>query len=299
MTRTTADVVEISDTVQMPSTPTTFRDRAEPPFGLLLDVDGPIASPVSRTLAVGSIGPDLAAMANRGIPVIFNTGRSDAFIAEQVVPVLRDAGLEQDAPVFTISEKGAVWAEVTPQGLGEVHVDAELTLPSVLFDEVRDLVAEKFSDFMFFDETKRAMVSVEQVVDVANEDYLAVQPDFGAEFSTLVERLGLDHVRLEPTIISSDIEHDGLGKALGARRALTWLAGRGVAPRSWFTMGDSRSDYTMATWLHEQGHPVTHVDVRPADGVPETAYPVLTSDTGAIHDHAGAEFLSQWAQSLD
>ncbi len=137
-----------------------------PAFGLLLDVDGPIASPVSRTVAVESIGRDLVLMANRGIPVIFNTGRSDTFIAEQVVPVLRAAGLEPATPVYTVSEKGAVWAEVTPEGLGEVSVDAELKLPEALSEEVRQLVAERFSGLMFFDETKRAMVSVEQHVHV-------------------------------------------------------------------------------------------------------------------------------------
>jgi hypothetical protein len=34
--------------------------------------------------------------------------------------------------------------------------------------------------------------------------------------------------------------------------------------------------------------------VRPADGVPPTEYPVLTSAAGLIHDEAGAEFLARW-----
>lgn len=269
-----------------------------PPFGLLLDVDGPIASPVSRTVAVGSIGGDLAAMANAGIPVIFNTGRSDAFIAEQVVPVLRAAGLQSSTPVHTVSEKGAVWAEVTPQGLGEISVDEELRLPAALGEEVRHLVAERFSELMFFDETKRAMVSVEQHVEVASEDYLAAQKEFDAAIGGLLEKHGLEQVRIDPTIISTDVEHQRLGKDLGAARSLSLLAEQGIRPQAWYTMGDSRSDYKMADWLHEQGHTVSHVDVRPADGVPKTEYPVLVSESGAIHDEAGAEFLSRWAASL-
>ncbi|MGQ7786800.1 hypothetical protein [Nesterenkonia sp. K-15-9-6] len=271
---------------------------AEPAFGLLLDVDGPIASPVSRTVAITSIGRDLAAMANRGIPVIFNTGRSDDFIAREVVPPLREAGLRAGAPVFTISEKGAVWAEVTPEGLGEIHIDAELRLPGALADDVRALVAERFSGHMFFDETKRAMISLEQRTDVANEDYLAVQPEFDAAVPALLEKHQVRDVRIDPTIISTDIEHERLGKDLGAARALELLRERGITPQAWYTMGDSRTDYAMASWLHERGHQVSHVDVRPADGIPETAHPVLTSDTGAIHDDAGAEFLSRWARSL-
>ncbi|GAA1149555.1 hypothetical protein [Nesterenkonia lutea] len=279
----------------MTSTAETAVFNPAPPFGLLLDVDGPIASPVSRTVAIESIAQDLAALANQGIPVIFNTGRSDDFIARQVIPPMRAAGLLPDTPVFTVAEKGAVWAEVTPEGLGEIHIDEDLKLPTELSDEVRDLVAERFSEHMFFDETKRAMVSVEQSTEVENKDYLEAQKEFDAAIPGLLQKHGLEHVRIDPTIISTDVEHERVGKDLGAERSLTLLEARGVTAQSWFTMGDSRTDYAMAGWLHERGLPVTHVDVRPEDGIPETDYEVLTSESGAIHDEAGAEFLTRWA----
>ena len=56
---------------------------AMPPLALLLDVDGPVASPVTRDVK-REIIDDLVALASAGIPVVFNTGRSDAFIREQV-----------------------------------------------------------------------------------------------------------------------------------------------------------------------------------------------------------------------
>jgi hypothetical protein len=37
--------------------------------------------------------------------------------------------------------------------------------------------------------------------------------------------------------------------------------------------------------------------VRPADGVPEKPYPVLTADE-LIHDEAGAAFLSRWVDMV-
>lgn len=271
---------------------------ASPAFGLLLDVDGPIASPVTRTVAVPRIADDLAAVANAGIPVVFNTGRSDAFIAEEVVPQLRAAGLQATTAVFTISEKGAVWAAVTPEGLGEIEVDDQLTLPAALGQDIRELVQRDYAELMFFDETKRSMISVEQVVEADNTDYLAAQKNFDATAAELLAEHGLDQVRLDPTIISTDIEHQRVGKDLGAARALELLAQRGVTARSWYTMGDSRSDYAMADWLYHQGIEVQHADVRPADGIPDRKYPVLTSPTGAIHDEAGAEFLSLWRKSL-
>ncbi|WP_367882058.1 hypothetical protein [Rathayibacter oskolensis] len=55
-------------------------------LGLLLDVDGPIASPVTRTISIPAIADDLVRLANAGIPIVFNTGRSDAFLRERVLP---------------------------------------------------------------------------------------------------------------------------------------------------------------------------------------------------------------------
>ena len=79
--------------------------------------------------------------------------------------------------------------------------------------------------------------------------------------------------RVDPSIISTDIESVRLGKDLGASRAVELLAAQGIVPQSWRTVGDSRTDYAMADWLHHQDHHVNHVDVRPADGVPSQAVP--------------------------
>jgi hypothetical protein len=100
---------------------------------------------------------------------------------------------------------------------------------------------------------------------------------------------------VDPTIISTDVESIRLGKDLGAARALELLADSGPLPLRWRTVGDSRTDYAMARWLHENGHEVAHVDVRPADGIPATPYPVLTAGD-LIHDEAGAALLAQWVR---
>ncbi|MBT1544000.1 hypothetical protein [Curtobacterium aurantiacum] len=283
-----------------------------PRLGLLLDVDGPIASPVSRTIAIPSIVADLVALAAEGIPIVFNTGRSDAFIRSEVVGPLLAGGLAEGGRVHAVCEKGAVWCSIGPQydgGMGELTVAEDLALPRDYADEMRELVRAEYADLVFFDETKRAMVSIEQRVEVPNATYLARQPEFDAKAMAALERRGLgvrrlDDVRpdtdgavqwrIDPTIISTDVESDRSGKDLGAERSLELLAQDGELPVAWRTMGDSRSDYAMADWLHEHGHDVAHVDVRPADGVPVTPYPVLTAPDGVIHDEAGARFLSDW-----
>ncbi|WP_432397130.1 hypothetical protein ACRQ5B_03900 [Pseudarthrobacter sp. L19] len=292
-------------------------EASTPPLALLLDVDGPIASPVTRTVTPGIIA-DLLTLTAAGIPVIFNTGRSDAFIREQVMDPMIAAGMPAGLTVHAICEKGAVWFSYTAAGPGTVHVDDALAVPAAFGDDVRRLVAEDYAAHMFFDETKRAMVSVEQHVDVANADYRAEQALFDADAMDLMQRHGLGVVRLDrhvpdsddaidyrvdPTIISTDIESVRLGKDLGASRAVELLAAQGITPQAWRTVGDSRTDYAMADWLFHNDHPVKHVDVRPADGIPVKPYEVLTAaDLGlgadVIHDDAGAAFLRHWRAAL-
>ncbi|PWC07785.1 hypothetical protein [Mycetocola zhujimingii] len=284
-----------------------------PILGLLLDVDGPIASPVSRSIAIPSIAGDLVELANAGIPVAFNTGRSDAFIREQVVPQLLARGLDATARVWAVCEKGAVTTRITPEGMGEITVDTTLAMPDSYSAAIRDLVESRYSEVVYFDETKRAMVSVEQLTSISAEEYAAVRERFDADAAHVFERLDLGYewnterhpdadgavpYRIDPTIISTDIESVRLGKDLGAQKFLDLLTEDGGAvPQSWRTLGDSRTDYAMADWLHAHGFDVAHVDVRPADGVPDTPYPVRYHPT-LIHDEAGAVYLGRWVGML-
>ncbi|WP_104140390.1 hypothetical protein [Arthrobacter sp. ZGTC131] len=288
-----------------------------PALALLLDVDGPVASPVTRDVKPDIIS-DLVALAAAGVPVIFNTGRSDAFIREQVMDPMIAAGMPAGTLIHAICEKGAVWFSYTAAGPGPVHVDHELAVPAAYGDDVRRMVAEDYASHMFFDETKRAMVSVEQHIEVPSSEYLAEQQLFDAEAMELMERHGLGVVRLDhhapnsddqidyrvdPTIISTDIESIRLGKDLGASRAVELLAAQRIMPQAWRTVGDSRTDYAMADWLHHNDHQVKHVDVRPADGVPVKPYDILTAadlglDATVIHDDAGGAFLRSWREAL-
>lgn len=288
-----------------------------PPFALLLDVDGPIASPITR-----DVKPEIIALllelATAGIPVVFNTGRSDDFIKHQVMGPMIAAGMPTDLGIHAVCEKGATWFSFNADGPGVLHIDHDLSVPASYADDIRQLVNEGYSAHMFFDETKRAMVSVEQHIEVSNTEYRAEQEHFDADALAAMLRHGLGATRLDahypdgedsidyrvdPTIISTDIESVRLGKDLGAARACELLAADGVLPAAWFTVGDSRTDYAMADWLHHHGHQVSHVDVRPADGVPEKAYPVLTAATlgepeSTIHDDAGLAFLRHWRTLL-
>jgi hypothetical protein len=276
-----------------------------PQFGLLLDVDGPIASPLTRTVAQPGIVADLCTLLAIGVPVVFNTGRSDTFLREQVIAPLLAAGLPAGARLHAVCEKGAVWATVDAGGLGEVHVDEALAVPAACGEAVAELVAGRYGATMFVDVTKRSMATVEARTDVPPAEYARARADFDADLVAALTARGLgvrlgDRVvpdaagrcpwRVDPSVIATDVESVDVGKDLGARRALELLSADGPLPRRWHTVGDSATDYRMADQLHALGHAVTHVDVRPAGAVPATPYPVL-SDRALRDDAAGAAHL--------
>jgi len=288
----------------MPQTPS--------PLGLLLDVDGPIASPDTRTISTPSIITDLITLAGANVPIGFITGRSAQFIGEQVVAPLVSHGLPQEMRMYGVCEKGAVWFPITAAGMGEVVVDDSVALPAAVSARIRDLVSTDYADTMFFDETKLAMVSVEQRTDVDRAVYHAAQASFeNAAYAILVEHgLGVrfgDRVspdlsgavpfRIDTTIISTDIESVDLDKDHAAERALAFFALSGPLPRVWRSVGDSRGDYLMADHLHAAGYDAAHVDVRPSDGILERPYPVIVVGD-LIHDEAGAAFLASWVHKL-
>jgi hypothetical protein len=286
-------------------------------LGLLLDVDGPIASPETRTIRIPSILDDLVTLTAAGVPVAFITGRSDEFVRENVIAPLLGRGLANalrvpGARMYGVFEKGGTWAEVTPAGLGELEIDEAVALPEAFGRDIRELVEQHHADEMFYDETKRAMVSVEQRTSFPAERYPAAQVRFEeAAFAVAVRHgLGIRYrerevpdaagrvpFRIDPTIISTDIESVTLDKDTGARRALAAFAAAGALPRAWRSVGDSRSDYKMADALHEDGYDVVHVDVRPADGILDKPYAVHT-EPGLIHDEAGAALLRSFASAL-
>jgi len=284
-------------------------------LGLLLDIDGPIASPVTRSISIPAIIDDLITLTAAGVPIAFITGRSDAFVRDQVMTPLFAAGLSQalevpGARMFAVFEKGAAWATIDPSGMGATEIDRSVAVPADLVDRIRSLHSSGFSDTMFWDDTKYAMISIEQRTDVSSEVFHEAQQRLNdAAFAAAVElgygmRLadravpdahGAIPWRLDPTIISTDIESVTLDKDKGAERALEHFSATGPLPTLWRSVGDSRSDYKMADYVHSLGIEVAHVDVRPADGVLDKPYRVIIEGQ-MVHDEAGAAFLRHWAQ---
>src|SRR3954454_3807994 len=280
-----------------------------PRLGLLLDVDGPVSSPETRTVAA-SLLADLGVLLSAGIPVVLNTGRSTDFAAERVVRPLVAAGLSPAARLHAICEKGGWWLSAGPDGVGDVRTDPALRVPAAVRHLLDALVAEGYGDAMFVDRTKRVMATVEARTDVPNRVYLERQRAFDADLlaglpaaglgvrlraETFPDAEGRTPWRIDPSVIATDVESNASGKALGARRALALLAADGPLPRTWHTIGDSRSDYAMADHLHGLGYEVTHVDVGPEPPLTDRPYAVITVP-GLVYEHAGEAHLRALAE---
>ncbi|WP_222266837.1 hypothetical protein [Modestobacter marinus] len=281
-----------------------------PPLGLLLDVDGPVASPITRTAAPALL-EDLRRLLAAGVPVVLNTGRSAAFVGERVLRPLVAAGLPDGARLHAVCEKGGVWTTAGRDGAAEVHVDAALAVPEICRDVLAELVGNGYGDAMFVDATKRTMATVEARTDVPAEFYAERQRAFDTDLAARLAAAGLGvrlhgrsvpgadgrtPWRIDPSVIATDVESVRAGKALGARRALNLLRADGPLPTTWHTVGDSRSDYGMADELHALGAEVTHVDVGPQPPL-RRPYPVRTVP-GASYDAAGGEHLRALAERL-
>ena len=282
-----------------------------PALGLLLDVDGPVSSPATRTVA-GALLDDLHTLLAAGVPVVLNTGRSVDFVAGTILAPLTTRGLTPAARLHAVCEKGAVWTSAGPGGVGETRLDPELRVPDVCRALLDALVGDTYGDTMFVDRTKQVMATVEARTDVPNAQYLARQRAFDADLlaglrdaglgvrlrdERFPDALGRAPWRIDPSVIATDVESEDSGKALGARRALALLADDGPLPRRWHTIGDSRSDYAMADQLHALGYQVTHVDVGPQPPLRGRPYAV-TSVPGLVYDAAGAALLRSLVERL-
>jgi hypothetical protein len=252
---------------------------------------------------------DVRALLAAGIPVVLNTGRSTAFVDDQVFGPLAVAGLPERARLHAICEKGGVWTSAHGDGIGEVHTDDALRVPAVARELVRRLVDDGYGDAMFVDDTKLVMATVEARTDVPNDVYRERQRDFDADLLAGLVAAGLGvrlrddrHPdahgrtpwRIDPSVIATDVESDDSGKALGARRALALLEQDGELPTVWHTVGDSRSDYAMADQLHALGYQVTHVDVAPQPPLADRPYAVITVP-GLVYEDAGEAHLREVA----
>lgn len=233
------------------------RERTSPPTAWLFDVDGVLTEPELKTVREPALFDELIRRLARGEPVGTNTGRSLTFLSAGLLDPLeaRVADRRLLRGLVAIGERGSAWVTYAEDGTRTEHLDAATPFAPALHAEVRALVQRpEFAAVMFFDETKRTMISTELRPGKTIAEYAGPQRALVAELHALLARHALaGEYRVDPTSIATDIEYRGVGKAYGAAKFAALLEERGIYPARYVCFGDSLSDYDMLVALTARG----------------------------------------------
>lgn len=234
------------------------------PYAWIFDVDGVLTHPSEKKVTEQELFSQLIKRLAVGEPVILNTGRAVDFMIKKILEPLEQlvGNKKLLKNLFAVGEKGAVSVLYNDTGERAEYTDQSITVPQELQNEARQLVENKFSDVVFYDITKKTMISVEMLDGLSVDEFRKRQEELGKKLSELLEQYGLTaKYRVELTRIAIDVENNYVGKGLGVQRALQWLSEQKIKPEKFITFGDSSSDTAMAAELHGQGLPVEFVFV--------------------------------------
>lgn len=264
---------------------------------LVFDLDGVVTdleahSPNHGVLKI--IAKDL----KEGLPVAFITGRALIWVQDKILPELEKA-CDDDAKMSSlliVTEKGAI---TTTRENGELktRLDKRLALPQAFRNDAKELLdkdrgGHALNELMFWDETKRIIVSIEKRTDVPWDKFNDARSVLAEELRALLSKHGLSEFRVDATTIATDVEHVSAGKHKGAQDVLDWLRKQDSEPLSFVVFGDSASDSAIAETFGDQGVDTTFVFVGdPAGFKPDADKPYKTIITGGGYDADTAKYL--------
>lgn len=253
----------------------------------IFDVDGVITDLQTKQVTSQHLFPLLTQLVQHKDPVIFNTGRDIHWVHERVIDVWKKQNPEITlSHVFIVGEKGATWQQIGK----EVITDERFRIPQNFQDAVHQLVADEFSDTMFFDENKKTMVSIEMKNNGDVERFQERREELVPALQALLKKYNLENLTIDKSNISTDIEYPEVGKALGMERILTWLAEQKHKVDAFYCFGDSPSDLAMGDALGKAKMHFTFVYVGdPTKLAEKPSFPV--SYTKELYDKGTVAYI--------
>jgi hypothetical protein len=137
-------------------------NKRQPHTAYLFDIDGVLTNPESKRVEQAEMLAQLVKRLERLEPVGVNTGRSLDFIMEQVLDPIESRIIDKKLVrhFFAIGEKGGACIVYNEDNQSIMQVDNSISVPEIIRAEVKFIVSqEKYSDTMFYDDTKKTMVS--------------------------------------------------------------------------------------------------------------------------------------------
>lgn len=256
----------------------------------IFDVDGVITNLQAKKVVTTNIFPLLNQLLINNDAVIFNTGRDIPWVLERVIKPWKEQGLkDHTSHVFLVGEKGGVWQELERN----MMVDDRFRISTSFQNDLRKLIADEFSDTMFFDENKNTMISVE-MKDGENIDiYHKRREELVLAIESLLKRYHINNLTIDKSNISTDIQHPEVGKGYGIKRILTWLDEQKHKPDYFYCFGDSLSDLEMGEELYKQEKPFTYIYTGVKETVVSDSYAFPIQFTKAHFDKGTLEFLQE------
>lgn len=268
---------------------------------LVFDVDGVLTDPKDKKNTKPEIFSLIINQLKKGEPVALNTGRSLSWMQQRVIgPLLTEV---EDKTILrnflAVGEKGGAWITYSQDGLPQEFTDGTISVPQDLQNKVRVLIQNQFSHLMFYDESKRTMISTEMLDGADLDKYRLEQTILTAKLLDIIQQLGLDdRLEVDPTTIATDIQNKHVGKDFAARRILKWVDSLQVRPNLFITLGDSKSDVPMAQEIYDQGHAVNFIFVgkkKDAKDIKRLKLPFKVEFTKQQYENGTLEYLQKLA----
>lgn len=232
---------------------------------LVMDVDGVITNPQEKRVTEAEILDEIAKRLEKGEQVALNTGRSIEWVEDRVLkPLIAKVKNKKTLQnLLAVGEKGGTWAQFDEEGNIIENKDDYISVPDDLKEKVRNLVKSDFSDSVFFDESKKTMISAEMKDGFPLEEFKKVQEELNKKLQNFLDEDSLNQkLKLDPTTIATDIENIHVSKHFAVKRIIEWVKSKGISPKRYIAFGDSfKSDIPMAEEIHSQGFLVEFVYV--------------------------------------
>lgn len=226
-----------------------MKNNNTPHTAWLFDIDGVLTDPEKKKVTRPEIFDELINRLKIEEPVGLNTGRSLDFIINEVLEPLekriKDRKILRN--VVALGEKGGSWIVYDDEGNRTVEVDDEILVPNAVQRKIRELVdGNLYSETVFFDETKKTMVSIELKMNRTIEDFETIKQQLKNDLEGVLCEFKIEKkYKIDPTRIAVDVENINVGKALGARKFVEFLDKKEIEPIEYICFGDSVSDYDM------------------------------------------------------
>lgn len=246
----------------------------------LFDVDGVLTDFHSKKIAPFLLSHLVKLLENKKT-IGINTGRSIVWLKEEIINPLFKAISDKSffQNLIIVGEKGSVWVSFDNEGNIGKEILKEIFPSKELLDQIKELIEQKYKDYMFIDKTKETMISIEMNNGCDLDKFAKSQKELEIDSIKIINNYPelKNKIRIDSSAIATDIEFKTCGKDLGAKRFLQILKDKHLKIKGQIiTFGDSASDLKMADQLFKDGYQVKliYVGNKEALGYIKKDYPI-------------------------